>query len=108
MSTFQFRLPIGAKRQVTIPRELMRSLSLEEGHELLLEVAESGDRATLTPIVSIPRTDLPKELQQKFLARRGSKPTDIPLGEFLGELRSKTPSKTATHRPLKPALAKSR
>jgi bifunctional DNA-binding transcriptional regulator/antitoxin component of YhaV-PrlF toxin-antitoxin module len=82
MATAQFKLPIGAKRQVTIPRDCMDLLSLEEGGELLLEIV--GDRAVLLPVVSIPRRDLPEDLRKEFEARRGNKPTDIPLGEFLG------------------------
>jgi len=81
MATVQFRLPIGAKRQVTIPRDCMNLLSLEEGGELLLEVV--GDHAVLLPVVSIPRRDLPEELRKKFEMRRGKKKSDIPLGKFL-------------------------
>jgi bifunctional DNA-binding transcriptional regulator/antitoxin component of YhaV-PrlF toxin-antitoxin module len=87
MATVQFKLPIGAKRQVTIPRDCMNLLSLEEGGELLLEIV--GDHAVLLPVVSIPRRDLPEELRKKFEARRGKKNSDIPLREFLGELSLK-------------------
>jgi len=62
----------------------MELLSLEEGGELLLEIA--GDHAILLPVVSVPRRDLPKELREKFESRRGAKPSDIPVGEFLGEI----------------------
>jgi hypothetical protein len=81
MATVQFRLPIGAKRQVTIPRDCMDLLSLEEGGELLLEVV--GDHAVLLPVVSIARRDLPEELRKKYLSRRGEKASDIPLSQFL-------------------------
>jgi len=84
MATAQFKLPIGAKRQVTIPRDCMDMLSLDEGGELLLEIV--GDHAVLLPVVSIPRRDLPEELRKKFESRRGKKPSDIPLSEFLGEI----------------------
>ncbi len=85
MSTVQFKLPIGAKRQVTIPKNCMDLLSLKEGGELLLEVV--GDHAVLLPVVSIPRRDLPEDLRRKFESRRGAKPSsDIPLGEFLSDL----------------------
>jgi len=84
MATTQFKLPIGAKRQVTIPRDCMNLLSLEEGGELLLEVV--GDHAVLLPVVSVPRRDLPEELRKKFEARRGKKASDIPLGEFLDDI----------------------
>ena len=84
MPATQFKLPIGAKRQVTIPRDCMELLSLEEGGELLLQVV--GDHATLTPVVSIPRNQLPEALRKKFEARRGKKSSDIPLGEFLDKV----------------------
>jgi antitoxin component of MazEF toxin-antitoxin module len=84
MATMQFRLPIGAKRQVTIPRDCMKLLSLEEGGEILLEV--EGDHATLHPMVSLPRRDLPDELRQKYLSRLGAKETDIPLSEYLDHI----------------------
>jgi predicted RNA-binding protein with RPS1 domain/bifunctional DNA-binding transcriptional regulator/antitoxin component of YhaV-PrlF toxin-antitoxin module len=84
MPALRFKLPIGAKRQVTIPRRCMEQLSLEVGGELLLEIV--GDHAVLLPMVSVPRRDLPDEIRQKFEARRGQKSTDIPLDEFLGEM----------------------
>jgi antitoxin component of MazEF toxin-antitoxin module len=84
MATVQFKLPIGAKRQVTIPRDCMDLLSLEEGGELLLEVV--GDHAVLLPVVSIARRDLPEELRKKYLSRRGEKSSDIPLSQFLSQI----------------------
>jgi hypothetical protein len=69
----------------------MKLLSLEEGGELLLEVA--GDHAILHPMVSVPRRDLPEELREKFLARRGAKPTDMPLNEFLEQIGYKSARK---------------
>ena len=84
MGTVQFKLPIGAKRQVTIPRDCMNLLSLEEGGELLLEIV--GDHAILLPVVSVPRRDLPEELRKKFEARRGEKSSDIPLNEYLDRI----------------------
>lgn len=84
MGTVQFKLPIGAKRQVTIPKKCMDLLSLKEDGELLLEVV--GDHAILLPVVSIPRRDLPKELRDKFESRRGAKDSDIPLDRFLGQI----------------------
>jgi bifunctional DNA-binding transcriptional regulator/antitoxin component of YhaV-PrlF toxin-antitoxin module len=96
MATVQFKLPIGAKRQVTIPMDCMDLLSLEEGGELLLEIV--GDHAVLLPVVSIPRRDLPDELRKKFEARRGKKPSDLPLGEFLAEIGDGAPKHGNTHR----------
>ncbi len=86
----QFKLPIGAKRQVTLPRAFMEMMSLEEGGELLLEV--EGDRAILTPMVSVPRTALPEELRARFESRRGQKASDVPLAGFLPELKGKVAS----------------
>ena len=84
MATVRFKLPIGAKRQVTIPSKAMELLSLHQGDDLLLEIA--GDRAVLLPAVSVPRHELPEELKKKFLSRRGPKPTDLPLDKFLEEM----------------------
>lgn len=84
METLQFKLPVGAKRQVTIPKRCMELLSLEEGGDLLLEIV--GDHAILHPMVSVPRRELPEELRVKFEARRGAKRTDIPLDQFLKEI----------------------
>ncbi len=100
MATMQFRLPIGAKRQVTIPAACMKLLSLEAGGELMLEVA--GDHATLHPMVSVPRRELPEELRKKYLSRLGAKDTDIPLSEFLDHIGYKraetaTPVKSAAN-----------
>ncbi|HWE86653.1 MAG TPA: AbrB/MazE/SpoVT family DNA-binding domain-containing protein [Terracidiphilus sp.] len=84
METMQFKLPIGAKRQVTLPKRFMDQLSLDQNSELLLQVV--GDRAILEPVVSVPRRDLPEELRQKFESRRGAKSSDIPLERFLDEI----------------------
>jgi predicted RNA-binding protein with RPS1 domain len=62
----------------------MQLLALEEGGELLLEIV--GDHAVLLPVVSIPRRDLPEEMRKKFESRRGPKPSDIPLNEFLEKI----------------------
>lgn len=94
--TIQFKVPIGAKRQVTIPKDFMKLLSLEEGSELLLEVA--GGQAILTPVVSVPRNELPEELRKKFEARRGAKRSDIPLSQFLDEIAHKAAKRTKPDR----------
>ncbi len=83
MAINESRLRIGAKRQVTIPRDFMKMFSLEEGGELLLQIVEDG--AVLIPLVSVPCTELPKNLRKKFLARRGSKAPYIPLDNFLAK-----------------------
>lgn len=89
MANAQFRLPIGAKSQVTIPKKCMGLLALSEGDELLLEV--EGDYAILHPMVSVPRHELPKGLWNKFAARRGAKSTDIPLKTLLDKIGYRAP-----------------
>jgi bifunctional DNA-binding transcriptional regulator/antitoxin component of YhaV-PrlF toxin-antitoxin module len=84
MASAQFKLPIGAKCQVTIPKQCMGLLSLSVGDDLLLEVED--DHAVLHPMVSIPRRELPEELWKKFEARRGAKATDVPLKTLLNEV----------------------
>ncbi len=92
MAITQFKLPIGAKRQVTIPKEFMELLSLEEGHDLLLQV--EGGYATLKPMISVLREELPEELRKRFEARRGRKASDVPLAEFMGKLGRKPKKQT--------------
>jgi bifunctional DNA-binding transcriptional regulator/antitoxin component of YhaV-PrlF toxin-antitoxin module len=84
MTATTFRLPIGNKCQVTIPKPAMGLLSLAVGDDLLLEVKD--DHAVLHPMLSVPRRELPEELRKKFESRRGSKPTDIPLKTLLKEI----------------------
>jgi bifunctional DNA-binding transcriptional regulator/antitoxin component of YhaV-PrlF toxin-antitoxin module len=99
MQTMAFTLSVGAKRQVTIPRQMMDCLAIEEGSQLRLEV--SGGRGTLTPMVSVPREALSPALRAKFFSRRGVKNSDLSLKEFLkssdlrgGEKRRSAPLKT--------------
>jgi len=93
MSSNHFRLSIGAKRQVTLPAELLEQLQVPERGELQIEVI--GDVAVLTPMVSVPRTQLPEELRRTFESRRGAQPSDIPLAQFLKEIGYKAPQETA-------------
>jgi len=96
MAPIRFKLPIGAKRQVTIPRQCMELLGLDEGGELMLEIV--GDHAVLLPVVSIPRRDLPEDIRRKFEARRGAKTTDIPVNDFLAEMgEGEEPATAALH-----------
>jgi bifunctional DNA-binding transcriptional regulator/antitoxin component of YhaV-PrlF toxin-antitoxin module len=89
MAIARFKLPIGAKCQVTIPKRCMGLLSLAVGDDLLLEVKE--DHAVLHPMISVPRHELPEELWKKFAARRGARPTDIPLKTLLDEVGYRAP-----------------
>jgi bifunctional DNA-binding transcriptional regulator/antitoxin component of YhaV-PrlF toxin-antitoxin module len=94
MPTNQFRLSIGAKRQVTLPAELLDQLQVSERGELQIEVM--GDFAVVTPMVSVPRTHLPEELRRTFESRRGSKSSDIPLARFLKEIGYEAPAREPT------------
>lgn len=108
MAITQFKLPIGAKCQVTIPKQCMGLLSLAVGDDLLLEV--EGDRAILHPMVSVPRNELPEALWKKFAARKGARPTDIPLDTLLKEIgyrspKTPEPSLRPSARRAKPAVS---
>ena len=50
------RIRIGAKRQVTLPREVTRKLRLNKGDDLELRIHE--DRIELVPLALIPRDQL--------------------------------------------------
>jgi bifunctional DNA-binding transcriptional regulator/antitoxin component of YhaV-PrlF toxin-antitoxin module len=93
MATTEFELPIGLKRQVTMPQQLMDLLSLEEGQTVLVQV--EGGRAILRPMVSVVRDELPEALRKKFESRRGKKPTDIPLSAFTKKLEQQKKAKKA-------------
>ena len=84
MTIATFRMPIGSKCQVTIPKPAMKLLALGVGDDLLLEV--NDDHAVLHPAVSVPRHELPEALWKKFESRRGPKPTDIPLETLFKEI----------------------
>jgi antitoxin component of MazEF toxin-antitoxin module len=104
MTLATFKLPIGNKCQVTIPRKCMGLLSLDVGDDLLLEV--KGDHAILHPAVSVPRRELPEELWKKFEARRGPKPTDIPLKTLLKEIGYRPKSKGRNAQPARVSAAR--
>lgn len=50
------RIRVGAKRQVTLPREVTRKLHLNEGDDLELRVQDG--RIELVPLALIPRDQL--------------------------------------------------
>jgi hypothetical protein len=82
----------------------MGLLSLDVGDDLLLEV--KGDHAILHPAVSVPRRELPEELWKKFEARRGPKPTDIPLKTLLKEIGYRPKSKGRNAQPARVSAAR--
>jgi len=100
MANNRFRLSIGAKRQVTLPAELLDRLQVPERGELQLEVI--GDHAVMTPMVSVPRSHLPEELRRTFESRRGAQPSDIPLAGFLEEIGYKAPAHKPAAAPQRP------
>src|ERR1022692_1170256 len=91
----QQTVTIGSKRQFTLPKTMADSMGLDEGSQLLVEMRP--DCIVLHPAVSLKRADLPEELLAKYEARRGAKPTDIPLAEFLKEI-GYTPRRRGTRR----------
>jgi len=56
-----FRLRIAAKRQLTAPQRLMDALSLSEGDELQIEVAD-GQIVAVHPCKAVPTSLLSSEL----------------------------------------------
>jgi len=50
------RIRVGAKRQLTLPREVTKKLRLNEGEDLELRVHD--DRIELVPLALIPRDQL--------------------------------------------------
>jgi bifunctional DNA-binding transcriptional regulator/antitoxin component of YhaV-PrlF toxin-antitoxin module len=83
-TTNEFRLSIGAKRQLTLPCELLEQLQVPERGELLVQVI--GDHAVITPMISVPRAQMPEELRRTFESRRGAHSSDIPLARFLKQM----------------------
>jgi AbrB family looped-hinge helix DNA binding protein len=76
-----YDLVVGTKRQVTIPSKLLKRLALKEGDRLRVTV--EGERASLVPLVSVPRHLVSDSLLEEMEARRGSKASDLTLGEFV-------------------------
>jgi AbrB family looped-hinge helix DNA binding protein len=80
---------IGTKRQLTLPKAILEYYGLGEGSHVMIEMKDS--HLELHPVVPVKRHELPEELREKFLSRRGVKSTDIPLSKFLDEIGYKAP-----------------
>ena len=80
----QFKLQIGAKRQVTLPARLLELLALEEGSEIQIYVDK--EHATLVPMVSVPRHLVSRALLQEMESRRGLRSSDLTLDEFATQI----------------------
>lgn len=63
-----FRLKIAAKRQLTLPQQLLSALDLAEGDEIRIRV-EGGRIVAVQPCKSVPTSLLPDELLSKLRAR---------------------------------------
>lgn len=80
---------IGTKRQLTMPKAFLDYYGLGEGSQLIIEMKE--DHLELHPAFPVKRSELPEELREKFLSRRGAKETDVPLDTFLKKIGYETP-----------------
>ncbi|MDP9040161.1 MAG: AbrB/MazE/SpoVT family DNA-binding domain-containing protein [Acidobacteriota bacterium] len=80
-----FDMVVGTKRQVTIPMDLFRRLALKQGDQLRITI--QGESISLEPMVSVPRHLVSESLLREIDARRGEKPDDLTLTEFLEQRR---------------------
>src|ERR1700742_557664 len=81
-----FTLVIGAKRQVTLPAQLLKLLSLKEGNEI--EISVEDGQISLVPMARVPRHFVPPALLEKMEARRGFKSDDMSLDDFAAWLET--------------------
>lgn len=93
---------IGTKRQLTLSKAILDYYGLGEGSHVLIEMKDN--HLELHPVVPLKRDELPEELREKFLSRRGAKSTDIPLSSFLAKIgykgpQAKRPAAAAKTRP---------
>jgi bifunctional DNA-binding transcriptional regulator/antitoxin component of YhaV-PrlF toxin-antitoxin module len=86
---FQRVAQIGTRRQLTIPEAVLKRYGLDDGSYVMIELMD--DHFELHPVVPVKRSELPEELREKFLSRRGAKSSDVPLGKFLDKLGYKAP-----------------
>jgi len=80
---------IGTKRQLTLPKAILEYYGLGEGSHIIIEMKDN--HLELHPVVPVKRNDLPEELREKFLSRRGAKGAAIPLSSFLDKIGYKAP-----------------
>ena len=80
---------IGTKRQLTLPKAILEYYGLDEGSHVIIEMKDN--HLELHPVVPVKRNELPEELREKFLSRRGAKGTPIPLSSFLDKIGYKAP-----------------
>jgi hypothetical protein len=85
---------IGTKRQLTLSKAILDHYGLGEGSPIVIEMKDN--HLELHPVVALKRTDLPEELREKFLSRRGSKSSGVPLNRFLDKMGYKAPREKAS------------
>jgi hypothetical protein len=93
---------IGTKRQLTLSKAILDYYGLGEGSHVLIEMKDN--HLELHPVVAMKRNELPEELREKFLSRRGDKSEIVPLNSFLDKIgykgpRAKRPAAAAKTRP---------
>jgi hypothetical protein len=88
--TAQHFTQIGTKRQLTLSKAILDHYGLGEGSQIVIEMKDN--HLELHPVVSVKRSDLPQELRDKFLSRRGTKTTAVPLSSFLDKIGYKAPA----------------
>jgi hypothetical protein len=80
---------IGTKRQLTLSKAILDYYGLGEGSSVMIEMKD--DHLELHPVVALKRGELPQELREKFLSRRGAGGAEVPLSEFLKKIGYKAP-----------------
>jgi AbrB family looped-hinge helix DNA binding protein len=80
---------IGTKRQLTLPKAILDFYGLGEGSPIIIEMKDN--HLELHPVVPVKRSELPAELRERFLSRRGVKGAAIPLSSFLNKIGYKAP-----------------
>jgi bifunctional DNA-binding transcriptional regulator/antitoxin component of YhaV-PrlF toxin-antitoxin module len=99
MMTAQHFTQIGTKRQLTLSKAILDHYGLGEGSPIVIEMKDN--HLELHPVVAVKRNDLPAELREKFLSRRGSKGTAVPLSNFLDKISYKAPQAKAASKAAK-------
>ncbi|MDR3753320.1 MAG: AbrB/MazE/SpoVT family DNA-binding domain-containing protein [Terracidiphilus sp.] len=80
---------IGTKRQLTLPKAILEYYGLGEGSHVLIEMKDN--HLELHPVIPVKRNELPEELREKFLSRRGARGAPTPLSSFLDKIGYKAP-----------------
>jgi hypothetical protein len=101
--TVQHFTQIGTKRQLTLSKAILDHYGLGEGSPIVIEMKDN--HLELHPVVAVKRSELPQELREKFLSRRGGKSTGVPLSNFLDKIGYKAPQPKASSKAKKAQAA---